>query len=82
MGTTSLALATSMDALAIGLTFAFLEVNVVLASVTIGIVALLVTVLSFITGKKAGIYAGKRAEVIGGVILIIIGLRVLLSHLL
>jgi len=76
-----LAVATSIDALAVGLTFAFLEVNITLASVTIGVVAFLVTVIGFIAGRKAGKLMGKRAEAIGGIILIAIGLRILLTHL-
>ncbi|MFC1897183.1 manganese efflux pump MntP family protein [Chloroflexota bacterium] len=78
----TLAIATSIDALAVGLTFAFLKVNIVLASSLIGIVAFMVTMLSFVIGKKAGEIIGKRAEAIGGVILIIIGLRILLTHIL
>ncbi|MFC1991542.1 manganese efflux pump MntP family protein [Chloroflexota bacterium] len=77
----TLAVATSIDALAVGLTFAFLEVSIALASSVIGIVAFIVTMLSFAIGRKAGELIGKRAETIGGVILIIIGLRVLLTHI-
>lgn len=78
----TLSIATSVDALAVGLTFAFLEVNIALASGVIGITAFLVSVLGFVLGKKAGTALGKRAELIGGLILIAIGLRILLSHLL
>ncbi len=78
----TLAVATSIDALAVGLTFAFLKVNIVLASSLIGIVAFMVTMLSFVIGRKTGELIGKRAEAIGGVILIIIGLRILLTHIL
>jgi len=78
----TLAVATSIDALAVGLTFAFLEVNIVLASSVIGIVSLMVTMASFEIGRKAGELIGKSAETIGGVILIVIGLRVLLTHIL
>ena len=77
----TLAIVTSIDALAIGLTFAFLKVNIVLAVSVIGITAFLVTILSFMIGRKFSSFAGKRAEAIGGVILIFIGLRILLSHL-
>ena len=76
----TLAIATSIDALAVGLSLAFLEVNIVLASSIIGIVAFLITMIGFALGKKAGKLLGRRAEAIGGVILIIIGLRTLLSH--
>jgi manganese efflux pump family protein len=77
-----LSIATSLDALAVGLSFAFLEVNLILASVTIGVVALIITFFGFFAGKKLGALAGKRAEIIGGVILIAIGVRILLEHLL
>jgi len=78
----TLALATSIDALAVGLSFAFLRVNIVLACSTIGIIAFGITVVGFLLGKKAGPLLGKYAEAIGGVILIGIGLRILLSHIL
>ncbi|MFA5308095.1 MAG: manganese efflux pump MntP family protein [Dehalococcoidales bacterium] len=78
----TLSIATSLDALAVGLSFAFLEVNLTLASVTIGLVALIITLLGFLAGKKLGALIGKRAEIIGGIILIGIGIRILLEHLL
>ena len=78
----TLALATSIDALAVGLTFAFLRVNIWLACSTIGVMAFGMTVVGFVLGRKAGALLGKYAEAIGGVILIGIGLRILLSHIL
>lgn len=77
-----LALATSIDALAVGLTFAFLEVNIALASSITGAIAFAVTAGGFLLGRKAGKLLGKRAELVGGIILISIGLRILLSHIL
>ncbi len=77
-----LAIATSIDALAIGLTFAFLEVEIFLAVAIIGLTAFLVTIVSFIIGRKLSRFAGKWAEAIGGIILILIGLRIVLSHVL
>lgn len=77
----SLALATSIDALAVGLSFAFLDVNILIASLLIGLVTFGVTNLGFYLGQKAGMLLGKRAKIAGGILLIIIGLRVLLSHL-
>lgn len=76
-----LSVATSIDALAVGLTFAFLDVNIAVASLTIGVVAFLATGLGFIVGKKSTRILGKRAELIGAIILAAIGLRILLSHL-
>jgi len=78
----TLSVATSIDALAVGLSFAFVEVNIVLASSTIGVVAFVVTAIGFLLGRKVGKLVGKRAEAVGGIILIGIGLRVLLSHIL
>ena len=77
-----LSIATSIDAMAVGLSFAFLEVNMVVASLTIGIIAFLITATGFVIGKKSGKMLGKRAELIGGIILIAIGLRILLTHIL
>ena len=77
-----LAVATSIDALAVGLSFAFLRVDIVPASVTIGLTAAVVTVIGLYFGRKVGVLAGKRAEVAGGLILIGIGVRILLDHLL
>jgi putative Mn2+ efflux pump MntP len=78
----TLAIATSIDALAVGLSFAFLSVNVIAASLIIGVVAFGVTIAGLILGKKIRALLGKYAEAVGGVILIAIGLRVLLSHIL
>ena len=77
-----LSVATSIDALAVGLTFAFLKVNIALAGSMVGAIAFAVTAVGFLSGRKAGKLLGKRAELIGGMILIGIGLRILLSHIL
>jgi putative Mn2+ efflux pump MntP len=77
-----LSVATSIDALALGLSFAFLKTNIVLASTTIGIVAFIVTTVGLTVGEKVGNLMGKRAEAIGGVILIGIGVRIVLEHIL
>ena len=76
-----LSLATSIDALVVGLSFAFLAVNIVLASSTIGVVAFTATAIAFSVGTKMGKFIGRRAEVIGGLVLIAIGLRILISHI-
>jgi putative Mn2+ efflux pump MntP len=77
-----LAVATSLDALAVGLSFAVLQVNLAVVSTTIGIVSFFISIIGFMAGKKLGELVGKRAEIIGGVILLIIGVRILLEHLL
>lgn len=76
-----LSVATSIDALAVGLSFAFLETNIALASMIIGIVALSSTATGFLIGPQVGRLAGERAEAFGGVVLIAIGLRILLSDI-
>jgi len=77
-----LAVATSIDSLVVGLSFAFLDVNITVAAVTIGLTALVITLVGVLLGKRVGALIGERAETVGGVILIIIGLRILLEHLL
>jgi manganese efflux pump family protein len=78
----TLSIATSIDALAVGLSFAFLKVNILAASLTIGLACFLITIVGFLIGRKVGEFVGKRAELVGGLILIAIGLRILLTHLL
>lgn len=76
-----LAIATSIDALAVGISFAFLNVNIISAVLIIGVITLVTSAIGVIIGKIFGdLFAGK-AEVIGGVILILIGLKILLEHL-
>jgi manganese efflux pump family protein len=78
----TLSIATSLDALAVGLAFAFEDVNMWLASPTIGITSFVVSALGFLIGTKVGKIFGKRAEILGGLILIAIGIRILVEHLL
>ena len=78
----TLSLATSIDALAVGLSFAFLEVDIVLACSVIGVVAFLASITGFMLSKKLGELVGAKAGIIGGAVLIIIGFHILLSHIL
>ncbi len=78
----TLAIATSIDALAVGLSFALIQINIGIAVLVIGVVAFLITHLGFYLGRKAGALLGERAKIIGGVVLIGIGIKILLSHLL
>ena len=78
----ALAFATSVDALAVGLSFAFLQLNIVVTCLVIGVVAFAITHLGFYLGHSAGSLLGRRAKITGGIILIGIGIQVLLSHLL
>jgi putative Mn2+ efflux pump MntP len=77
----SMTLATSIDSLAVGLSFAFLEINIGFSVVTIGIVAFLITILGFWIGRRVSGVLGQRAKILGGVILIGIGIKVLVEHL-
>ncbi len=77
----ALSVATSIDALAVGLTLAMLDVVIWIPSLVIGLVACLFTVLGLFLGTRAGKLWGKRVEVGGGIILIMIGLKILLSAL-
>lgn len=76
-----LSFATSIDAFAVGLTVALLKVPVLLSVVMIGLVALLLSVLGLFAGARLGEAFGKRMEILGGLILLGIGLRVVLTHL-
>ena len=78
---TLLAIATSIDALAVGVTFAFFEVNLLLSISSIGIITFMVSALGVIIGNKFGDKFQNKAEITGGIILIIIGLKILLEHL-
>ena len=76
-----LAIATSIDALAIGVTFSFFEVNLLLAIVIIGIITFALSIGGVILGNKFGDKLQNKAELIGGIILIGMGLKILLEHL-
>ena len=76
-----LAIATSIDALAVGITFAFLQVPIVEAISIIGITTFVISVIGVYVGNFFGNRYKKKAELAGGMILILIGLKILLEHL-
>lgn len=76
-----LAVATSIDALAIGITFAFLSVNIGFAVTLIGICTFLLSALGVKIGSVFGAKYRFTAELIGGIVLVILGIRILLEHL-
>lgn len=76
-----LAIATSIDALAIGVTFAFLDYPIVEAISIIGIVTFIISIAGVYVGNFFGNKYKKKAELAGGLILLILGTKILLSHL-
>lgn len=76
-----LAIATSIDALAVGITFAFLKVNILLAISLIGGITFAISVAGVKIGNIFGDKYEKKAEFAGGVILILLGIKILLEHL-
>ena len=76
-----LAIATSIDALAVGITFAFLQVPIVEAVSIIGITTFVISVIGVYVGNFFGNRYTKKAELAGGIILILIGVKILLEHL-
>lgn len=76
-----LAIATSIDALAVGISIAFLNVNIWLPAVIIGIVTCGIAVFGGMMGFRLGSAVGKHANICGGVVLIGIGFKILLEHL-
>lgn len=76
-----LAVATSIDALAVGITFAFLKVNILLAVILIGVITFIISVAGVKIGNIFGDKYEKKAEFAGGIILILLGIKILLEHL-
>jgi len=77
----SLSVATSIDALIIGISFAFLEVNISKAILIIGVVTFIISLIGLFIGRKASRFTGSKAEIIGGIFLILIGSKILFEHL-
>ena len=77
-----LSVATSLDALGVGLSFALMENSIYMPVLVIGVVISAFTVIGLSIGCKLGARFGKRMEIIGGSILIIIGIKILLEHIL
>lgn len=77
----TLAIATSIDALAVGISLSFLKINIVQPAMIIGMVTFLLSFLGVLIGKSMGHLFEKKIEILGGLILIGIGLKILLEHL-
>ena len=76
-----MAIATSIDALAVGITFAFLEVQILPAAGLIGVTTFLLSFAGIYIGNVFGVRYKSKAELAGGIILVLIGLKILLEHL-
>ncbi|WP_127959770.1 manganese efflux pump MntP [Serratia microhaemolytica] len=75
------AIATSLDAMAVGVGLAFLQVNIMHTAMAIGLATMIMTTLGIMLGRYIGPLLGKRAELLGGVVLIGIGINILFDHL-
>ena len=76
---TLLAVATSIDAFAVGITIALIHDPILISSLIIGVVAFIFSIVGIFIGKKLGDYVGGRFQILGGVILILIGIKILLG---
>ena len=76
---TLLAIATSIDAFAVGITIALLKDPILISSISIGIVAFIFSIIGVFLGRKLGNYIGDKFQILGGVILILIGIKILLG---
>jgi manganese efflux pump family protein len=74
-------IATSLDALAIGISFAMLQTGIWFPSIIIGIVTATLSVMGVQLGNKLGTKFGKKMEISGGILLILIGIRILIEHI-
>lgn len=76
------AVATSIDALAVGISFAILNVNILQAGIIIGVVSFIISCIGAFAGKCLGDKMQSKAEVLGGIVLILIGTKILIEHML
>lgn len=77
----TLSIATSIDALAVGLSFSFLQVEIIIPAIIIGVVTFIICLIGIYVGDKIGKFIGNRLELIGGLILIAIGIKIVIEHL-
>ena len=76
-----MAVATSIDALTVGVSMAFLDVDIWVAATVIGVVTFALSALGVSLGNRFGAKVGSRAGVLGGVVLIVLGIKILIEHL-
>ena len=77
----ALSVETSNDSLAVGLSYAIIDFGIALPSILAGVIAFTATITGFALGRKVGNLFGRRAETVGGLVLIGIGIRILVEHL-
>lgn len=75
-----LAIATSIDALVVGVTFAILKSNIIIPVIIIGVITFIMSVVGVKIGNLFGNKMGRNAEVLGGIVLIIIGIKIVVEH--
>lgn len=75
------AFATSIDALAVGVGLAFVEVNILVAAAAIGVATTVMVTIGVMLGRVLGAVVGKRAEIVGGIVLMLVGAAILYEHL-
>ena len=80
-GCAVLAVATSIDALAVGVSMAFMRVDILFSAAVIGVVAFALSVVGGLVGRRLGCLFQRRAELVGGLVLIAIGVKILIEHL-
>jgi manganese efflux pump family protein len=76
-----LSIATSIDALAVGFSFSLLKTQIIIPAIIIGVVCFMMTVVGMFFGKGLARLFGKKVEIFGGVVLIAIGVKILIDHL-
>ncbi len=76
-----LSIATSIDALAVGITFAFLNISIIIPVIVIGIITFVLSLFGVFIGNHIGHFFERKIEMAGGIILICIGIKILLEHL-
>lgn len=75
------AFATSIDALAVGVGLAFVDVNILVAAAAIGLATTVMVTIGVMLGRALGTVVGKRAEIVGGLVLMVVGATILYEHL-
>ena len=76
----TVAIGTSIDAFAVGISFAFLNIRVWFSGIIVGVVTFLASMIAIRIGKSAGKRLGQKVELVGGLILIAIGVKIFLEH--